>query len=173
MNFAAYRLRSARLGHSFPACSPLSRSVNAIQIKRAGKYACCPRLLGVIQISMSFRNVSRRLRKNHSTNVSKCSSDGKGAIDMGITGTLHGCRIIAEIGGPAVDRGEHPPTRRRRARSSLARRAPKSLANYDTSGNLGVLQHCALTNVKSIMSSYATVTPVSITVSLASTTITA
>src|SRR5215471_2292317 len=59
MNFVTYRLRSPRLGHSFPACSPLSRSVNAIQIKRAGKYACCPRLLGVIQISMSFRNVSR------------------------------------------------------------------------------------------------------------------
>src|SRR6266508_1988332 len=102
MNFATYRLRSS-IGHSFPACSPLSRSVNAIQIKRAGKYACCPRLLGVIQISMSFRNVSRRLRKNHLANLSKCSSEPKGAIDMGITGILHDCRIIARLAAPLSD----------------------------------------------------------------------
>ena len=35
---------------------------------------------------MSFRNVSRRLRKNRSANLSNCLSDRKGAIDIGITG---------------------------------------------------------------------------------------
>src|SRR5262249_36186220 len=108
MNFAAYRSKSSGRGHSFPACSPLSRSVNAIHIKRAGKYACCPRLLGVIQISTSFRNVSRRLRKNHLANLSNCSSDGKGAIDMGAQ-SFH--RAKGSIWQPKIDQEARPMPR--------------------------------------------------------------
>ena len=48
---------------------------------------------------MSFRNVSRRLRKNRSANLSNCFLDLKGAIDIGITG-LQGLTYGAEDEDP-------------------------------------------------------------------------
>ena len=48
---------------------------------------------------MSFRNVSRRLRKNRSANLSNCGLDLKGAIDIGITG-LQGLTYGAEDEDP-------------------------------------------------------------------------